>query len=155
MGAGHWERVERPAKSSTTAKPPQDLARNSDAVVRALKDAWRAGRTAANPGPRAAVAGAVRPKISVARPREDSSCAVRSAYLGRISSKTIASEVGSIPGFIGLSTDAVRLGTGLPGPQRERNMRARWGTPDSHLRAMPLRGTRVRTHTLAPRQSGR
>src|SRR2546427_10006780 len=109
---GPSERAERSAKSSTTAKPPQDLARNSDAVVRALKDAWRAGRTAANPGPRAAVAGAVRPKISVARPREDSSCAVRSAYLGRISSKTTASAVGSIPGFIGLFDGRGAIGNG-------------------------------------------
>src|SRR5207244_5792765 len=97
---GHSERAERSAKSSTTAKPPRDLARNSHAVVKALKEAWRAGRTAANPASLAAIAGAMRPRISVARPPEDSSCAVRSAYVGRVSSKTIASEVGSVPGFV-------------------------------------------------------
>src|SRR5438093_779158 len=109
---GHTERDKRSARSSTTAKPPRDPVRNSDAVVRALKDAWRAGRTAANPGPLAAVAGAVRPKISVARPREDSSCAVRSAYLGRISSKTIASEVARVPGFVCLFDGRGAIGTG-------------------------------------------
>src|SRR5438093_3964850 len=109
---GHSERAERSARSSNTAKPPRDPTRNSDAVVMALKEAWRTGRTAANPAPLAAIAGAVRPKISVGRPPEDSSCAVRSAYLGRISSKTIASEAGSVPGFAGPFDGRGAIGSG-------------------------------------------
>src|SRR2546425_3989539 len=109
---GHSERAERSARSSTTANPPRDPARNSDAVVKALKEAWRTGRTAANPAPLAAIAGGVRPKISVGRPPEDSSCAVRSAYLGRISSKTIASEAGSVPGFVCLFDGRGAIGNG-------------------------------------------
>src|SRR5439155_21554123 len=79
---------------------------------RARREACRPGRTAANHSPLEAIAEAVRPKISVARPREDTSCAVRSAYLGRISSKTIASEVGSVPGFVGLFDGRGAIGNG-------------------------------------------
>src|SRR3989442_3174 len=55
---------------------------------------------------------------------------------------------------------AVRAGgerpeRGVWEPPQERSMRARWGTPDSHPRAMSLRGTRVRTRRPGPRRSGR